>query len=100
MKRTPWTTGTAGVIAALGMLGFALFPLAIPFVLLTAVFTAPLLLIGVAAAVPLGVVAALVMAIRATARRIERRDSDSHQKLVRARPRGQHGLPPASARSG
>ena len=41
MERTPWTTGTAGVIAALGMLGFALFPLAIPFVLLTAVFTAP-----------------------------------------------------------
>lgn len=100
MERTPWTTGTAGLIAALGMLGFALFPLAIPFVLLTAVFTAPLLLIGIAAAVPLGVVAVLVMAIRATARRIERRDGGRHHAPVRARPRGQHGLPPASARSG
>ena len=100
MERTPWTTGTAGVIAALGMLGFALFPLAIPFVLLTAVFTAPLLLVGVAAAVPLGVVAVLVMAIRATARRIERRDGDSHQKRVRARPRTQHRLPPPPPPSG
>ena len=100
MERTSWTTGTAGVIAALGMLGFALFPLAIPFVLLTAVFTAPLLLIGVAAAVPLGIVAALVVAIRATARRIERRGGDRRHRAVRARPRTQHGLPPASAGSG
>ena len=65
MERTPWTTGTAGVIAALGMLGFALFPLAIPFVLLTAVFTAPLLLIGVAAAVPLAIFSGITAAIRA-----------------------------------
>ena len=100
MERTPWTTGTAGVIAALGMLGFALFPLAIPFVLLTAVFTAPLLLIGVAAAVPLGIVAALVVAIRATVRRIERRGGDRLHEAVPARPRTQHGLPPASAGSG
>jgi len=100
MERTSWTTGTAGVIAALGMLGFALFPLAIPFVLLTAVFTAPLLLIAVAAAVPLGIVAALVVAVRATARRIERRDHDRRPDPIRARPRSQHGLPPASAGSG
>ena len=77
-----------------------LFPLAIPFVLLTAVFTAPLLLIGVAAAVPVGIVAVLVVAIRAPARRIERRDGDWLQEVVRARPRSQHGLPPASAGSG
>ena len=64
MERTPWTTGTAGVVAALGMLGFALFPLAIPFVLLTAVFTAPVLVIGVAAAVPLAILAVITAAIR------------------------------------
>ena len=65
MERTPWSTGTGGVIAALGMLGFALFPLAIPFVLLTALFTAPLLLIGVAAAVPVAILAGITAAIRA-----------------------------------
>ena len=64
MERTPWTSGTAGVIAALGMVGFALFPLAIPFLLLTAVFAAPLALIGLAAAVPLAIVARMTAALR------------------------------------
>ena len=64
MERTPWTSGTAGVIAALGMVGFALFPLAIPFLLLTAVFAAPLALIGLAVAVPLAIVAGMTAAIR------------------------------------
>jgi uncharacterized protein (DUF58 family) len=99
MERSSWT-GIAAVIAGGGAVTFALFPLAIPFLLLTAVFAAPLVLIGVAAAVPLGIVAALVVAIRATGRRIERRRGDRQHTPVRARPRGQHGLPPASTGSG
>jgi hypothetical protein len=93
-------TGIAAVIAGGGAVTFALLPLAIPFLLLTAVFTAPLLLIGIAAALPLGILAALVLAIRATARRIGRRPGDGRPEPVRARPPGQHGLPPASAGSG
>ena len=66
-------SGVAAVIAGAGAVTFALFPLAIPFLLLTAVFTAPLVLIGVAAALPLGIVAAAVLAIRVIARRVRRR---------------------------
>ena len=66
-------SGVAAVIAGAGAVTFALFPLAIPFLLLTAVFTTPLVLIGVAAALPLGIVAAAVLAIRAIATRVRRR---------------------------
>jgi Na+/H+-translocating membrane pyrophosphatase len=86
-------SGTAGVVAGLGVVTFALFPLAIPFLLLTAVFAAPLALIGLAAAIPLGIVAIAVVAIRRLARR-----SRPHRAVEHRR---QHGLPPAaSARSG
>ena len=54
------TTGTAGVVAATGVLTFALFPLALPILILTGVFVAPLLLIGVAVALPVVLVAAIM----------------------------------------
>ena len=64
-----WTTGVAGVLTATGVLLFALFPLAIPFLLLTAVFTAPLLLPALVVAIPVGLVALVVLAVRAVATR-------------------------------
>jgi hypothetical protein len=71
------TTGIAGVIAAGAMVTFALFPLAIPFLLLTAVFAAPLALIGVAVAVPVIAIGAVVLAMRAMARRLRAQPSSS-----------------------
>jgi apolipoprotein N-acyltransferase len=67
------TTGIAGVIAATGVIIFALFPLALPIVLLTTVVMAPLLLAGAALGLPVALVAAAVLAIRAIARRARRR---------------------------
>jgi hypothetical protein len=67
------TTGIAAVIAGGGVVTFALFPLAIPFLVLTAVFTAPLALIAIVPALAVGFVAAIVLAMRAIARRLARR---------------------------
>jgi NADH:ubiquinone oxidoreductase subunit 6 (subunit J) len=64
-----WATGIAGVLTATGVLMFALFPLAIPFLLLTAVFTAPLLLPVLVVAIPVGFVALVVLVVRAVATR-------------------------------
>ena len=70
------TSGIVGVIAGAGVLVFALFPLAIPFLLLTAVFTAPLILIGIGAVLPVAMVAGLVLAIRGIVRRLGGRGGD------------------------
>jgi hypothetical protein len=55
-----------GWIVGGGVVMMVLFPLAIPILVLTAVFTAPLAILGVLAALPLGLIAAVVLAIRAT----------------------------------
>ena len=65
-------SGTAGALTGLGVLLFALAPLAIPILIVTAVFVAPLVLVGVAAALPIAVVAGVLLIIRATARRVGR----------------------------
>jgi hypothetical protein len=57
----------------LGILTFALAPLALPGILLTLVFVAPLLLLGLAAALVVGVPVAIGLGIRALARRIQGR---------------------------
>ena len=67
------TTGIAGVLAGVGVVTFALFPLVIPILLVTAVFTAPLALVGIAAALPVGIVAGVVLAVRAISRMPRRR---------------------------
>jgi hypothetical protein len=71
-SRTDWVTGMGAVGAGLGMLMFALFPLAIPILVLTAVallpLAVPLIAVGLVAAVLTG----LWLTIRAAGRGIRR----------------------------
>lgn len=62
--------GLGGAMAGIGMLILALFPFSIPFLVLTLVFTAPLLILGAAAALPIVIVAGLVFGLRAIRARI------------------------------
>ena len=80
------TSGTAAVIAGAGAVTFALFPLAIPFLLLTAVFAAPLALIGLIVAIPVGVLAAGAVAVRALVRRRAVRPSPPPSRSAARRP--------------
>jgi hypothetical protein len=57
-------SGVAAAITGVGVLMVALFPFAIPILLLTAAFTAPLVILGLVAALPFAVVAGVVLAIR------------------------------------
>jgi UPF0716 family protein affecting phage T7 exclusion len=83
------TSGIAAVIAGGAVVTFALFPFAIPFLLLTAVFTAPLALIAIVPALAVGVVVVLVLAIRAIGRRLARRHGKRDRlQPVRDRARG------------
>jgi hypothetical protein len=80
---TPSASGIAAALTWIGILTFALFPLAIPLLILTAVFTAPLALLGVLAVVPVGIVAGLVLAGRRIARRLRGR---TYRPRARAAP--------------
>lgn len=88
MTRTrPTTTDTAsafgGVAAAvtgLGVVLMALFPFSLPFLLLTAAFLAPLLVLPLLAGVPLALLAAVALAIRAVARRLLSRRRTAGQR--------------------
>lgn len=93
------TSGIAGVIAGGGIVTFALFPLAIPFLLLTAVFTAPLLLVAIVPAVAVGIVVALVLAIRALGRRLGRRRGGRDPLEPEASPLGRRSVSAAAGRS-
>ena len=66
-------SGIAAVLTGLGLVTFALFPLVIPILILTAVFTAPLALIGVIVALPIVILVGVVLAIRAMWRPLRRR---------------------------
>ncbi|HYH61187.1 MAG TPA: hypothetical protein VD766_04925 [Solirubrobacterales bacterium] len=84
-SRSEWVTGTAAVAAGLGVLMFALFPLALPFVILTIVATLPLVLplVGLAA------VAVAWLGIRSAGRGVrgfERPRRKSQLKRARAFP--------------
>lgn len=57
-------SGITAAITGLGILIGALFPFAIPILLLTAAFRAPLVILGLVAALPLAIVAGAVLAIR------------------------------------
>jgi hypothetical protein len=94
--RSESTTETAfGFFAAttgLGIVTFALFPLALPILILTAASLIPLLAIGLVVAVPVGVIAVVVLLVRAILRRATgRRDSVD---------RDEHGRPAVSALAG
>jgi hypothetical protein len=78
-SRTPLSAAdtaseAAGVMIGLGVLTMALFPFALPFLLLTVAFAAPLLLLPLVAALPLAVVAGVVLAIRRIRRRLAARE--------------------------
>jgi hypothetical protein len=59
----------AGAITGVGVVTMALFPFAIPILLLTAAFTAPLVLAVALAALPVAIVAGVARAMRAIGRR-------------------------------
>ncbi|MQA73423.1 MAG: hypothetical protein GEU88_03555 [Solirubrobacterales bacterium] len=65
--------GIAAALAGLGVVTFALFPLALPFVILLIASTAPLLVVALAAALVGGALTAVGLAVRAVARRAGRR---------------------------
>ncbi len=61
--------GVSAVLTIFGVLGFALFPLALPIVVLTGVFAAPLLL----PAIPLLLLVPIALGVRGVARRLRPR---------------------------
>jgi hypothetical protein len=71
-SRADWVSGTAGVATGLGILGFVLFPIAIPIVVLTIVATLPLVAPVVAGAAIAAILAGAWLAVRAAGRRIRR----------------------------
>jgi hypothetical protein len=85
-SRNDWITGIGAVGAGLGMLAFALFPLAIPFVVLTIVALLPLALPLVAVGLIATILAGLWLAIRTVGRGIRRLGRSSGHKGVR--PKG------------
>jgi uncharacterized membrane protein YbhN (UPF0104 family) len=60
----------AAALTGVGILVTVLFPFAIPILLLTAAFTAPLLVAPLVAVLPLGIAAAAVLALRGLWRRL------------------------------
>jgi hypothetical protein len=81
-----WTVG-------LGIITFALFPLALPILILTAIAVLPLLLPAVAVGLLIGVVAVPILAVRSLGRRaIRARRSEGERAL-------DHGLAIRDARS-
>jgi hypothetical protein len=82
-SRNDWITGIGAVGAGLGMLAFALFPLAIPIVVLTIVALLPLALPLVAVALIAAILTGVWLAIRAVGRGIRRLGRTSRHKGVR-----------------
>jgi hypothetical protein len=94
-------TGVAGALTGVGILTMALFPLAIPILVLTAVFVAPLVILPVAAALPVAIVAGVVLAIRAIGRRLGRwHGSGDRLTPVRGPARRSDGAHEIRAQSG
>ena len=82
-ERAETISGIAAVAAGTGTLLLALFPLSIPFLVLTAVAVAPLALLGLVPLLVVAPVVGIVLVIRAGARRIGgRRPRREHEVLV------------------
>jgi hypothetical protein len=71
-SRSDWVSGIAGVATALGVLTFALFPLALPILILTIVWTLPLALPLVAFTAIAAILTGAWLGIRAAGRAISR----------------------------
>jgi hypothetical protein len=67
-SRSDWIFGITGVATGIGVLTFALFPLALPIVILTIVATLPLLLPVVVLGAGAAILAGIWLAIRAAGR--------------------------------
>ncbi len=76
--------GISTALTGIGILTVALAPLAMPILILTIASLLPLVVIGAAVALPIGLIAGLVLVIRALARR--RRRSDRRGDLPGPRP--------------
>jgi hypothetical protein len=75
MRSEGTTEAAFGFLAAttgLGVVTFALFPLALPILILTVASLIPLLAIGLVVAIPVGAVAFVVLVVRAIVRRARR----------------------------
>ena len=72
MERKRWTEAAVGIMTALtglGVLTIALAPLALPILILTIASLVPLLAVGLAAGIPIALIAAVWLALRALRRR-------------------------------
>ena len=63
-------SGVAAALTGLGVLSFVFFPFSIPFLLVTAAFVAPLVILPVVAALPVAIAFGLARAIRAMGKRV------------------------------
>jgi hypothetical protein len=96
-SRSDWIFGITGVATGIGVLTFALFPLALPIVILTIVWTlpllAPLIVLGAAAAILAGAWLAIRTAGRGVRRlgRPRERAARAPAGLTRATPTTGHG---------
>ena len=88
-SRSDWVVGIGAVATGLGVLLFALFPLALPIVILTIAATLPLALPLVGLAATAAIFAGMWLGIRSAGRGIRRRESarpGRQLKRVRAFP--------------
>jgi hypothetical protein len=83
--------GISTGLSGLGILTFALAPLALPILILTIAALVPLLAVGLVVAIPVGVIAGVWVAIRAIGRRVRSAarpaDRDRRRGLRVAAPR-------------
>ena len=83
-ERAETISGVAAVAAGTGTLLLALFPLSLPFLVLTAVAVAPLALLGLVPLLAVGLAAGVVVAIRAGVRGITGRGRKPELLVPRA----------------
>jgi len=91
--RSEWVNGTAAVGTGLGVLTFALFPLAIPFVILTIVALLPLAAPLVVVAAVGAVLAGVWIVLRMIARGARRLAGRGRGEAVAAKPHPESAVP-------
>jgi hypothetical protein len=91
--------GASAVLVGTGIVTLALFPLAIPILLVTLVFTAPLLLVLVPVALVGAIIASLGLAARATVRWRKRVQSPARTRDDARRPTARLATPSPRTRA-
>src|SRR5262245_28632735 len=89
MERNHTTETVFGISAAttgLGILTFALFPLVLPILILTVAALVPLLAVGAILAIPVALIAAVVLGIGAIGRRVGGRRASVRADERQGRP--------------